>query len=100
MGDREKAVYLLGMFEGTVALHLELAQEPSLAEAQQTIAAARKRLETGNVTEVGKSIDAFYTDANNIRIPVIFAFQYALKRTSGAPAKDLEEFVISLRKRF
>jgi hypothetical protein len=101
LSEREKGSYLLGFFEGTVAFQLSLAQDTSVTATQDALTAARKRLEPrGTSLEVMKHIDTFYSDTANARIPVIFAFQHVLKRLNGAPAKELEEYVTSLRKRF
>jgi hypothetical protein len=101
LSEREKGSYLLGFFEGTVALQLSLAQDTSISATTDALTAARKRLEPPATSlEVMKHIDTFYSDTANTRIPVIFAFQHVLQRLKGAPAKELEEYVTSLRKRF
>jgi hypothetical protein len=45
-------------------------------------------------------VDKLYEDKANIRIPISYAYVYAIRRARGDPPHEIEDFLAQLRKRF
>jgi hypothetical protein len=51
-------------------------------------------------SDLKDQVDKFYQDKANIRIPIHYAYVYAIRRGRGDPPHGLEDFLAQLRKRF
>jgi hypothetical protein len=49
-------------------------------------------------SDVVQQIDGFYQDSSNLRIPVVEAYKYAIKKMHGAKQHELEDYAAELRK--
>jgi len=45
-------------------------------------------------------VDKLYQDKANMRIPISYAYVYAIRRARGDPPSEIEDFLAQLRKRF
>jgi hypothetical protein len=48
--------------------------------------------------KLAQQVDKFYETHSNIRIPIAYAYFFVTKKMSGTKLKDLDEYVIQLRK--
>ena len=87
-----KDAYLAGLMDGvsTTTRTLKAVEQP----AELTL--------SGNLAllEVARQIDLFYADPAHLPIPIVWAFTYVVKKSRGATATELEDYVASLRKQF
>ena len=97
-GD-EQATFLLGVDEGLflLARHQQMASRTSeVREALNSLT-----LTSGFTTrDLSSEVTSFYRERANIRVPIIYAYEYALKKTKGASQRELIEFTTSLRKQW
>jgi len=87
----QRSTHLLGMIE-EIILSADFLQDEYLLSA----------LTQGGVTydELETEMDRFYAKASNLRIPIAYAYVYAVGKKRGTAPKELEAFAASLRKRF
>lgn len=52
------------------------------------------------MSEFVEQIDKFYSDSTNLRIPVIEAYVYTIRKLKGDSSKDLTDFETLLRKTY
>ncbi len=52
------------------------------------------------VSDVVRQINGFYEDTSNLRIPVVDAYKYTIKKMHGAKQQELEDFAADLRQRY
>lgn len=48
-------------------------------------------------SDVVKQIDEFYEDSSNLRIPVVDAYKYTVKKMQGAKQRELDDYGAHLR---
>lgn len=48
-------------------------------------------------SDIVQQIDAFYSDSSNLRIPIVDAYKYAMKKMHGAKQRELEDYAAELR---
>lgn len=48
-------------------------------------------------SDVADQIDLFYRDSSNLRIPVVDAYKYAMKKMHGAKSQELDNYSAELR---
>ena len=51
-------------------------------------------------SELKEQVDKLYQDTANLRIPISYAYVYAIRRARGDSPHDIDDFVAQLRKRF
>ena len=51
-------------------------------------------------SDVVKQIDEFYEDSSNLRIPVVDAYKYTIRKMHGAKQRELEDYAAQLRQRY
>ncbi len=47
-----------------------------------------------------QQVDDFYRDSSNVRIPVVDAYIYTLRKLKGAKKQDLEDYAAELRSKY
>jgi hypothetical protein len=52
------------------------------------------------MSDVVQQIDRFYGDSSNLRIPVVDAYKYAVKKMHGAKQQELDDYEAELRRKF
>ena len=52
------------------------------------------------MSDVVEQVDAFYSDSSNLRIPIVDAYQYAMKKMHGAKQRELEDYAAELRRTY
>jgi len=85
-----KLTYLDGLHDGAV--------EAALLVSGKNYFPAEMNAGDFSNKEIVKQIDAFYTDGSNVRVPIVWAFQYMVKKTNGTKSTDLEDYAATLRK--
>ena len=87
-----KDAYLAGLMDGvsTTTRTLKASEQPP----ELTL--------SGNfvLLEVARQIDLFYADPAHLSIPIVWAFTYVVKKSRGATATELEDYLASLKKQF
>ena len=53
-----------------------------------------------HMSDVVQQIDRFYSDSSNLRIPVVDAYKYAVKKMHGAKRQELDDYETELRRKF
>lgn len=48
-------------------------------------------------SDVVKQIDRFYEDSSNLRIPVVDAYKYTVRKIHGAKQRELDDYAAELR---
>jgi len=51
-------------------------------------------------SDLKDQVDKLYQDKANIRIPISYAYVYAIRRARGDHPREIEDFLSQLRKRF
>jgi hypothetical protein len=97
--EAAKIAYLFGFMDGANALQVQLDDQPELKSLDGVIWKAKEPLLTKAATgEVAQQIDTLYRDSANLRIPVVFAYKYAVKRINGGTPAELEEYLTNVRR--
>ena len=97
-----KIMYLSGVEDGAVLLISEM---DSVQKEKDNARAAYPALDRlmisgfrfGDITE---EVDCFYEQASNLRIPIVDAYRYVLKKFKGASPEELAASQSALRKKY
>lgn len=52
------------------------------------------------MSDIVSEVDLFYSQRANIRVTVVAAYSYVIKKMKGATVKELDEYAASLRKKY
>ncbi|HVN78510.1 MAG TPA: hypothetical protein VMW38_05885 [Terriglobia bacterium] len=87
-----KDAYLAGLMDGVFITTKTLKAEQQPPEFTLS----------GNLAllEVARQIDLFYADPSHLPIPILWSFTYVAKKSRGATAAELDDYVADLRKQF
>ncbi len=71
-------------------------------QTMEAVKRANSRLSLGGVrfSDLVKQIDKFYADTANLRVPVIEAYVYAIKKMKGSSPQQLAQDEASLRRTY
>jgi hypothetical protein len=97
LDKQSKIMLLVGVADGGALLARETAGDCG-AEAERVV--DRLSISGFHFSEIAKQIDAFYADTANLRIPVVEAYRFALRKLKGATPAELDAFVAQLRKTY
>ena len=88
--DESKDVYLSGILERLRLLKLEKPLIDSLSCREEYFYLLEEgKSDDITMTDMITSIDWFYTDSNNLVIPIIFAYCYNIKNFAGVSKEEL-----------
>src|SRR5438105_14340420 len=97
MTQPQKVFYLHGVYDG-------------VAQAQLILIATRVKEAEGLLTkvpikgmtygEITTALDAFYADASNVLVPVLFAHEWLKHKVGGASTSELDTEAAKLRAMF
>ena len=87
-----KDAYLAGLMDGVyfTTKTLKAEQQPPDLTLSGNLA----------LLEVARQIDLLYADPSHLSIPILWSFTYVVKKSRGATATELDDYVASLRKQF
>jgi hypothetical protein len=99
---QEKINLVFGYVEGAVLLLIQMQDDGgSVTSIDDGVSALGQITIRGfRAYDLVQQIDAFYADSANIRIPIIEAYRYGLRKLKGATPKELGEYEAKLRKRY
>ncbi len=97
LDTQSKIMYLVGVEDGIKLLALETPPEtkPKVRSTVDSLMISGFRF-----LDLVKQIDEFYKDSANIRIPVIEAYQFTLKKLHGSTRQELEDQMAALRREY
>ena len=100
--DKQTKIMMVdGIEEGIFFLMREVyasssSQQRALTEAQ----VASLTVSGFHMSDIVQQIDRFYGDSSNLRIPVVDAYTYSMKKIRGAKQQDLENYEAKLRQTY
>ncbi|GEM_PF-2461409 len=96
-----RVAYLVGLQEGIV-LDVRENWQGLPAKSRDEIVRVAGNITVGGVTfgDLSEQIDAVYTDAQNLPIPIADAYLYALRKLKGEPEARLKQYLATLRKTY
>ncbi len=102
LDSQTKIGFLKGIEEGIFLLlrqNVENAREDS---NEKSLGIKVKELTIGGFrfSDLAEQIDDFYADSSNVKIPVVDAYTYTLRKLRGAKRQDLEDLIAALRARY
>lgn len=98
LGLQSKIDELIGIEEGMLLMLREA--YPSLSPADRAVLDARLErliIKGFRTSDIAEQIDGFYKDSSNLRIPVVDAYKYAIRKMHGASQHELDELDAALR---
>jgi|GEM_PF-4850518 hypothetical protein len=100
MDTYSRAAYALGMVDGTLMLLMQVKSE-NTGSLGSTVSRERSKLTAYDlVDEIIPLINDFYADSGNIKVPVIEAYRYALKKLQGNSNDRLRNDAAQLKQRY
>jgi hypothetical protein len=94
LSDNSKAFYVAGIEDGEVIALFALPSAPKACSDAVTKLEPRGYVAGDYV----KMLDEFYREPANVRVPIVYAYNYALKKLAGMSAKELSEMEATMRK--
>jgi hypothetical protein len=91
----EKLLYVTGISDG---MFLASVTALSKTEADANQVASLSYPKGFLTTDIVQSIDAFYRDRTNVRVPILFSYLYVMTKLKGAPQEDLDAMASRFRR--
>ena len=100
--DRQsKIMWVDGTEEGIFFLMREVYSDASAADRALIESHATRLTVPGfHMSDIVQQIDTFYSDSSNLRVPVVDAYEYSMKKMHGAKQQDLEDYQAKLRQMY
>ena len=95
-----KINYVVGLEQGAVMLMQEILKSNRDLEGTLKTGTDALMVSGFRFSDLAQQIDAYYADSLNIRVPVIEAYRYALRKAKGANAAELDGFAALLRRTY
>lgn len=102
LDGQSKIAFLTGTEEGIYLLLRQSWERTNLDSEKQLL-----EREAGQLTVTGfrfsdlvQQIDDFYQDSSNVRIPIVDAYIYTLRKLKGAKKQDLDDYAAELRAKY
>lgn len=97
----ERILYLNGIEEGIRLFLLDAARNEAI-QIKEVAKKAERRLSISGFrfSDLVQQVDKFYLDSANLRVPVIEAYAYVIKRMKGESPQTLSEIEAALRKTY
>jgi hypothetical protein len=95
MSTASKTYYVAGIMDGCVIATFAL---PSDTPQKYVDAIDKAGAEGFVVGDYVKGLNDFYKESANVRVPIIYAYQYVEDKLNGMSPKELADFEARLRK--
>ena len=92
--SEEKQLYVTGIADGVFLASVVAASRTGVASHPDASLYAKGFL----ITDIVQSIDAFYRDRTNMKIPILFSYLYVMTNLKGAPQQELDAMVAKFRR--
>ena len=99
---QSKITFLHGIEEGLSLLELQLFESNIDPNALKNIADIVQNdllVSERRYSDLVEQVDKFYADSLNLRVPIMEAYRYALKKIRGASQTELDQLSASMRKK-
>ena len=98
LDHQSKLTLVEGIEQGMMLMAREVGRDATSSDR----AATKKQLDNLTIrgfrmSDIAEQIDAFYRDSVNLRIPIVDAYKYAMKKMHGAKQRELEDYAAELR---
>lgn len=101
LSDNAKVALVAGIEQGIIlGVRDNWDGVPKPAQQEMVKTAARLTVGGFTFTQLAVSIDAFYLQKENLGIPVVDAYEYAMLELKKASKKELDRFLKQLRKTY
>jgi hypothetical protein len=99
LDGQSKITYLTGIQEGAFLLLREASRNGG-SNAVIEREAVNLNVTGFRESDLSSQVDGFYNDSANLRIPVVDAYKYVLKKLRGAKTSELDAYISELRQTY
>lgn len=97
--NEEKLLIIINVEDGVTKMFFDFVKSGFIAENKINSAISYVNLYVNNDLEIiKKEMDYFYKDPSNLKIPIINAIYYSVKKFKGATKNELDSIIINYRK--
>jgi len=98
MDMQTRILFLIGVQDGVALLFKQLSSDVNVDKLQHGVDGVI--ISGFRWSDLAKQVDLFYSDSANIKIPIVEAYVYSLKKLKGADSTTLDQLVVQLRREY